>query len=329
MAAEIIPASAGEAVTAAAPGSRADRLISYAHRADGSEESFPLIVIRGAADGPTVALTAGVHGDEYEGPAALWKLAEAIDPARLRGTLRLVPIANPRAFAAGTRTSPVDNENLARIFPGDPTGTLSHRLAHALMHSVVEGADILIDSHSGGVRLAFLPVAGFYEGGDIAPEVSARSLRIARQMGLDHLWLLPPVTGVLSHEAARRGIAVCGAEIGGRGNCLREDADNYLGAYLSVLAHNGMIDAAHKRVETTSCLEGDWEQTPDAGYLETLVVLGDRVRAGQPVAVLHDSLGRTVREFHAASDGIVMAVRHLNSVGPADLATCVVKETTR
>lgn len=326
---ELVAASSGAAVIAAAPNSRVDRMVSYATAPDGSAQSFPLIVIRGAKDGPTVVFTAGVHGDEYEGPAALWQLARAVDPATLTGTLLIVPIANPSAFAAGTRTSPVDNENLARIFPGNAEGTLSHRMADALMRTVVERADILIDSHSGGVRLAFIPVAGFYEGGTIDAAVSARSLQIAKQMGIDYLWQLPPVEGVLSYEAARRGIAVCGAEIGGRGNCLPADAENYLGAYLSVLAHNNMIDAVHKRPETKACLEGDWETTPDAGYLETMVTPGTRVAERQMIAILRDALGNKVREFRAGFDGIVMAVRHLNSVQPGDLAICVVKETER
>ncbi|RYE09547.1 MAG: hypothetical protein EOP22_08775 [Hyphomicrobiales bacterium] len=324
-----IAASSGAAVTAAAPGSRVDRLVTFAVAPDGTEQSFPLIVIRGSHEGPTMVFTAGIHGDEFEGPAALWRLAEALDPSQLRGTLLLVPIANASAFAAGMRTSPVDNENLARIFPGNAEGTLSHRLADALMRTVVEKADILIDSHSGGVRLAFVPVAGFYEGGDVSAAVTARSLQIAKQMGIEYLWQLPPVNGVLSYEAARRGIAVCGAEIGGRGNCLPEDAENYLGAYLSVLAHQGMIDPAHKRAETTACLEGDWQTTPDAGYLETVVSLGSRVGKGETVAVLHDALGQTIREFPAGFDGRVMAVRHLNSVQSGDLAICVVKETIR
>lgn len=329
MSVQTISASAGDAVTAVEPATRVHRMVSFAIGADGVEQSFPLIVIGGASAGPVVALTAGIHGDEYEGPAALWKLADAIDPLRLAGTLLIVPIANPSAFAAGTRTSPVDNENLARIFPGDPDGTLSHRLAAALMTTVIDKADMLIDSHSGGVRLAFIPVAGFYEGGDVAGDVAARSLQIAKQMGIQNLWRLPPVRGVLSYEAARRGVAVCGAEIGGRGNCRPEDAENYLGAYLSVLAHQGMIDVAYKRPETTACLDGDWELTPDAGYLETIVELGARVAAGQTVALLYNQFGETTREFRAGFDGIVMAVRHLNSVVPGDLATCVVKETTR
>lgn len=326
---DAIWADAGDAVTAADPGCRVDRLVSYATTADGSVLSFPLIVINGASPGQTVALIAGVHGDEYEGPAALRKLANETDPGELAGRLLIIPVANPPAFAAGTRTSPIDGENLARIFPGDPNGTVSHRLAAALMGAVVGKADVLIDSHSGGVRLAFIAVAGFYEGPDIEPEAAERSLKVAKQMGLGHLWRLPPVRGVLSYEAARRGIAVCGAEIGGRGNCRADDAATYLAAYRSVLAHHGMIEAWHRAPETRACLEGDWERTPKGGYLDTVVDLRDRVVAGQVIARVYDAFGQTLQEFRAGFDGVVMAVRHLNSVQPGDLAVCVVRETMR
>lgn len=307
----------------------AQGVVSFGTTADGTVHSFPLIVVAGATPGPTAVFVAGIHGDEYEGPAALWRLADSLDPHTLAGRVLIVPVANTQAFANGTRISPVDNENLARIFPGDRNGTLSHRLADALMRKVVSQADFLVDSHSGGVRLAFVPVAGFYAAGKVDEETAARSLLLAKQMGIDFLWQLPPVDGVLSYEAAKRGIAVCGAEIGGRGNCLPADEDLYVAAYLSVLAHQGMIDPVHKRDLTTRCLEGDWERTAQGGYLKTIAPLGEEVWAGDLVARLRDPLGTVIRDFVAPFDGRVMAVRHLNTVQPGDLAICVVRETLR
>ena len=73
----------------------------------------------------------------------------------MRGTLLAVPIAHLAAFAAAMRTSPIDGVNLARVFPGDPAGTVTARLADKLFHEVVADADLLVDLHSGGVRLAF------------------------------------------------------------------------------------------------------------------------------------------------------------------------------
>ena len=324
-------ASDDDDLLAGAPGTVTRRMVSFARQADGSVAAFPLIAIHGASAGPTAAFIAGIHGDEYEGVSALWALTDRLDPKTLKGNVLIVPVANAAAFGAGTRTSPVDGENLARIFPGDPHGTLSHRLAHALFTRVVAHVDLLVDSHSGGVRLAFLPVAGFYDANadaGITPEAAADGLLLARQMGIDFLWRLPPVAGVLSYEAARRGISVCGVEIGGRGTCRPEDAALYLEAYLSVLAHRGLIEDGSRPL-TTACLEGDWERTPLAGYLDTQVALGARIAAGEVIARLRSPFGEIQHEFIAPHDGRIMAVRHLNAVQHGDLATCLVRETTR
>lgn len=303
--------------------------IVFASYPDGAPAAFPLIAITGQQPGKTAVFVGGIHGDEYEGPAALWQLAETLDPAALAGRALIVPIANGAAFGAGTRTSPVDGVNLARIFPGDPSGTVSYRLADALMRHVVEGADLLVDSHSGGSRLAFAPVAGFY-GADadagISAAAAARSLAHARAMSLPWLWRLPPVAGVLSCEAAKRGIAVTGCEIGGRGGCLSGDVALYLNGYRSVLRHAGLLAGEPTIRAHSTYLEGDWVRSDGAGYLQTHVELASRVQEGSHLATLHDSFGSILQEFRAPDAGIVMAVRHLRTLGVGDLATCVVRE---
>ncbi|MDR3473406.1 MAG: succinylglutamate desuccinylase/aspartoacylase family protein [Devosia sp.] len=316
------------------PGEVRHLSVVFASMPDGAPASFPLIVLAGRRPGKTAVFVAGIHGDEYEGPAALWQLAASLDVDRLSGTVLIVPIANGAAFAAGQRISPVDGANLARIFPGDPDGTLSCRLADALLRHVVAKADVLVDSHSGGSRLAFAPVAGFYAAdaaAGITPESAERSLGLAKAMGLASLWRLPPVPGVLSFEAARRGIAVTGCEIGGRGGCLARDVTLYLAGYRSVLAHAGLIDrepagAAAPAPNYATYLEGDWLRSRGAGYLETHVDLATRVEAGTLIATLHGPFGGVLQQFRAAEPGFVMAVRHLRTLGVGDLATCVVRE---
>lgn len=303
------------------------RNIAFAGLPQGEAARFPLIEITGAEAGRTAVLVAGIHGDEYEGPAALWELARTLDPATLAGRVLIVPIANGAAFGAGQRESPVDGVNLARVFPGDPHGTLSHRLAHALMEEVVARADILIDSHSGGRLLAFLPVAGFYAaGGGISANAAAASLRMARAMGLDHLWELPPVPGVLSFEAARRGIAVTGCEIGGRANARASDVALYLAGYRSVLAHEGFLPGPGAEL-TRHLLRGNWTPSPVAGYMQPMVPLGARVTAGQAVGRVLSPFGDELHLFRAAAPGFIMAERHLNTVQVGDLAVCVVEES--
>ena len=311
-----------------APGTVARVQVAFAPSPDGSSASFPLIVIAGRRPGPTLMCVGGIHGDEFEGPSALWRLAKWLTPDRLTGQVWIVPIANTAAFAAGLRVSPIDGQNLARIFPGDAGGTLSFRLAHALFE-IVRRADMLIDCHSGGVRLAFMPVAGFYGADPSLPDGAAtRSLQLAKSMGLPHLWRLPPRAGVLSFEAMRCGVAVTGGEVGGRGGLLAEDSDHYLHGIQRLLSAERMIDAIELAPVATYalCLEGDWELSPAAGFIENHVSVGDRVVAGTRLASIRSPLGETVAELKAATGGVVMGVRHLRSIHVGEWATCVVRE---
>ena len=277
--------------------------------------------VRGREPGPVAALVAGIHGDEYEGPTALWALLEQIDPDRLRGTLRVVPVAHEAAFLAGTRESPVDGANLARVFPGDPAGSPTLRLAAKLFDTVVRGADLLVDLHSGGARLAFMQVAGFYA-------EDPRSLALARSMRLPRLWRMPARDGVLSREATRIGVAATGCEAGGRGGCAAEDTEAYLRGVRGVLADAGLIDGDGSAPnDDTTALDGDFALARADGYLEPLVSLGDRVAAGTPLARLR-ALDGTVTELLAEVDGVVMAERHLRSIRTGEWATCAVREVS-
>src|SRR5262245_34685253 len=84
----------------------------------GNTVDLPITVVR-AGPGPLVLFTGGNHGDEYEGQIALLKLARELEPTDLvRGGVIIMPMINPPAVDAGTRTSPIDGKNLNRVFPG-------------------------------------------------------------------------------------------------------------------------------------------------------------------------------------------------------------------
>jgi predicted deacylase len=310
-------------------GTIARALVPFATLPDGGLATFPLIVIAGVRPGPTAAVIGGVHGDEYEGPAALLSLPDAVAPQALAGRLLIVPVANLAAFASGTRTSPVDQQNLARIFPGDPSGTLSYRLAHALFTRVVATADFVVDCHSGGVRLAFLDVAGFYGPDDhVSAALSKRSLELAKDLGLSRLWRLPARAGVLSYEAMRRGIPATGAEIGGRGGCLEADWRAYAMGIRHILARHGMIEENTPTPgrNYNTCLVGDWALAPVGGWIDNHVALGATVEAGALLATLRSPLGRVITEMRASQRSIIMGIRHLPSISAGEWATCSLEE---
>ena len=134
---------------------------------------LPLLAARGAHDGPTLFLTGAVHGDEYEGPAAIHHIFNTLDLSRLHGRVIGLPVVNLAAYRARSRISPVDGIDLNRTFPGADQPSQSYRLAQTIFTTFVESCDILVDLHSGGAKLIHLPMVGWYAG-------DARAERIAR-----------------------------------------------------------------------------------------------------------------------------------------------------
>src|SRR5438552_2367687 len=78
----------------------------------------PIAVI-GSGRGPSVLVTAGVHGDEYEGLAITRKLIAELSPAEVTGRIIIMPAVNWPAVRARRRVSPIDRKNMNRAFPGD------------------------------------------------------------------------------------------------------------------------------------------------------------------------------------------------------------------
>ncbi|MCW6510936.1 succinylglutamate desuccinylase/aspartoacylase domain-containing protein [Lichenifustis flavocetrariae] len=176
----------------------------------------PVCVIRNGV-GPRVLLMAGNHGDEYEGELCLARLARRIDPSRLNGTLTLLPMANAPAVRAAKRCSPIDGGNLNRAFPGDPTGTATSRIAHALEHDLFPRHDVVFDLHSGGTSMAHLP-CGLIESQDDAATQS-RALELMRSLGLPFGFVAENGRQApTSMGAARRaGVIGLSGEFGGGG----------------------------------------------------------------------------------------------------------------
>jgi predicted deacylase len=299
--------------------------VTWATLPDGTALAFDRITVAGKGDGPATILTAGVHGDEYEGPLALLDLARTLAALPVAGRVTLLPVVNAPALWAGTRTSPLDGVNLARVFPGEPAGTLSHRLARVIWAEVT-AAEALIDCHAGGVELCFLPVAGFYgPGAGIGAAAAAASRALAAATGLPDLWQLPATAGVLSREAAAAGLAVAGCEIGGRGGARPGDVALYHAALLRALVHLGNLPegATPAPPPRPRVLTGDWVLAPSAGLFRPICELGATVHWGDPVARIETPDGTDATVLSAPHDGVILAERNLARVRAGDLAIFV------
>ena len=279
---------------------------------------IPVVVIANG-DGPTVLFSAGNHGDEYEGQVAICKLANWLRPEMMRGRVILLPAMNFPAAMAGRRTSPIDEGNLNRSFPGDPDGTVTQQIAYYVEHELVARADLVCDLHSGGSSLMYLPSALMKLDAD--PARTARSLAALRAFGAPYAYVAGAAQGQggdqnINGAAERHGKLCIGTELGGSGTVTTAALHVGERGLRNLLVHVGIIDAVHRLdAPATRILEvggPDWfVYTPDRGVFEPLAELGDTVRAGQPAARIHtpETPWRAPADVAFAHDGLVLCKR--------------------
>ena len=212
--------------------------------AGGTEVRIPFILVNGIQDGPTVNLHAGIHGDEFEGINAIWRIARDMKPKDLSGAIIATPIVHMAAYAAGTRESPIDGKNLARVFPGDSAGTATDKLAHYFFNQVVLRSDYVLGLHSGGVRYRFHPLVEYYRG--VARSVDEKSKAMAEAFSAGPFNIIqeiptPAQIKTCSSESSKHGIPTLEPEMWGEGRCLKEHVDQYVDSVMKVLEHLNMI----------------------------------------------------------------------------------------
>jgi predicted deacylase len=209
----------------------------------------------GARPGPMLFVNAGVHGGEYPAVEAVIRLGKTLDPKEISGTVILMPVLNLPAFRARTPfVCPIDSVNSNRVFPGDPTGSYSEQMTHALINEFVVHADAYVDLHGGDIPEALVPFvicrseAGLAD--HKARDEAARSKQMALTFGLPYVLTVSkpvqPAKGLSSYAAAaEEGIPAILAEAGEVGQ-MREDAVELLRrGVTNVMRHLGMIAAEH------------------------------------------------------------------------------------
>ncbi|MEO6741967.1 MAG: succinylglutamate desuccinylase/aspartoacylase family protein, partial [Chthoniobacteraceae bacterium] len=133
--------------------------VPYSHNLGGWANVMVPITIVARGKGPTVLVLGGNHGDEYQGQIAAMKLARELTPAMVNGRIILIPSLNFPAARAATRLSPLDGMNMNRAFPGQSEGAVTSQIAHFLTAVLFPLSDVVIDMHSGGRSMEFVPCA--------------------------------------------------------------------------------------------------------------------------------------------------------------------------
>ena len=302
-----------------APGKHCDfiRLPHSVHRSAYGWLPLPIVCIKNG-DGPTVLVMAGTHGDEYEGQVTIARLAQSLETEAIAGRLILFPMANYPAAKAGLRTSPIDELNLNRVYPGDPNGSPTMMIAHYIETVLMKRSDYALDLHSGGSSLHYLPsaVAAFDEN----EERTRRVQELMQVFGAPYSFIFPGghAGGGSSNDGAiRQNTLSFGTEMGGSGTVTPNCLEICFNGVARVLHKIGVLKKllAPPAKDTTRMLHAPnfdyFTYARDMGLFEPEVELGDEVQRGDLAGRIHtpETPWQSPTEVFFDADGLVVCKR--------------------
>jgi predicted deacylase len=308
------PASFTVGPVTAAPGTTATGAITVAARTGDHGTTIPISVVHGAKPGPVLALTAGVHGQEYAPVIALQRMLTSLDAKSLAGTVILVHVANMPSYLGRTiYYSPADGKNLNRVFPGRADGTLSERIALAITKEVIERATHVIDLHCGDGNESLRPYTYWITTG--APNVAAAGKQMALAFGLDHIVVdrERPVDAAasiyLSNTAITRGKPALTIESGGLARTDEESIAAIERGVAGVMKHLGMRADGPSPVAQPLLLErSEVLRSGSTGIFYPAVERGQTVAQGALIGRVSDFHGKTLEEIKSPFAGEILYV---------------------
>jgi predicted deacylase len=291
------------------PGERARGSFTFPGDPGLAKYQWPYVAIVGPSSGPKVLITAGIHAAEYTGTLAAIRLGRTIDPAEVRGTLVILPLLNrPGFYERSIYVNPEDNDNLNRLFPGDPMGTWGQRFAHHLLTEVITKCDHSIDLHAGDLIEDLVPFAIYRETGDAA--LDAKIKRMVDAYGAKWAVKSAPTgerPGSLYAVAALSGVAAMLAESGGNGLPLEADIARHVRGVTNILRTIGALSGAPEAVASPTVVKSfDWLRSPVEGIFRSSVRVDQRVAKDDVVGEMSDLVGVPLATITAPVGGVVL-----------------------
>src|ERR1035437_648701 len=277
------------------------------------EIAFPLAIIEGTKPGPTVTITAGIHGCEYPGIASAIRLFKELTPETVAGKIQIVTISSLKAFESrSVFVCPVDGKNLNRVFPGDKDGSYTQVLAYHLFNDVILKGDYYLDLHGGDMVEALVPFAMYHKSGN--DKRDQKSLEIAKYYGLKYIisrtWpdsRTPP--GGTYANASEHGIPGALVEAGSIGQLDEESVNLHMKGLYNVLRYLGCLEGEPViPADQTIYDEFVLVYTPKKGIFCTKVSVGDEVSKSQCVGTIEDYFGNQIEEILSPINGRVMCL---------------------
>ena len=276
---------------------------------EGVPVSTPVLIVNGAEPGPTLCLTAAVHGDELNGIEMVRRVLHDIDPGKLSGAIIGVPIVNVQGFRRGSRYLP-DRRDLNRYFPGNPNGSAAARIAHSLFTDVVAHCDALVDVHTGSFERANLPQIR----ADLRhPDVVTLTLGFGSMVVLHS----EPTVGTLRHAATMAGIPAVTLEAGGPSQLELAEVKHGVKGIETLLTTLGMIRKVRLWGDPEPVYyRSSWVRADNGGILLANVSLGTTVQKGDLLGTITDPMSNARSELRSPYTGRIIGMARNQVVMP-------------
>lgn len=276
---------------------------------EGVPVSTPVLVVNGASPGPTLCLTAAVHGDELNGIEIVRRVLHEIDPEKLSGTIIGVPIVNVQGFRRGSRYLP-DRRDLNRYFPGNANGSAASRIAHSFFIHIIEKCDALIDLHTGSFERSNLPqIRADLRDPDI--------VTLTQGFGSMVVVHSAPTDGTLRDAATRAGIPTVTLEAGGPLQLELNEVTHGVKGIETLINTLGMIRKISLWGDPGPVYyRSSWVRVNDGGILLADVSLGSTVRQGDLLGTITDPMSNARTELRSPYSGRIIGMARNQVVMP-------------
>ena len=284
---------------------------------------MPYIIVSGSQPGPRLCVLGGIHPLEYASIEGVMRVADEVEPGGLRGVLMAVPVVNTAGFdGRAAFNNPIDYVNQNRVFPGDPMGTMSRRVAHALFEEFVSKADALIDSHGGDLTE---DIHGFVIIGDSDDEEVRRKM-VEMASCYDALYIqVTDIVGSTKEALGRYGIPCITPESGTPYPVREEDVRFHHDGIVNVMRYLGMLEGTPEMRTLRVNPPMERLHAERGGIWRQMVEAGRRVEEGTVLGEVVSLLGEALQTVRAPFDGVVNNSRTSRVANTGDTLLWVVK----
>ncbi|MDH3532467.1 MAG: succinylglutamate desuccinylase/aspartoacylase family protein [Gammaproteobacteria bacterium] len=276
---------------------------------EGVPVSTPVLVVNGTLAGPTLCLTAAVHGDELNGIEMVRRVMHDLAPLKLSGAVIGIPIVNVQGFQRGSRYLP-DRRDLNRYFPGNPDGSAAARIAHSFFTNVISHCDALIDLHTGSFERANLP--------QIRADLRDPDV-VTLTQGFGSMVILhsTPTVGTLRHAATFAGIPTVTLEAGGPSQLELNEVKLGVKGVETLINTLGMVKKKRFWGDPEPVYyRSSWVRADNGGILLADVSLGSTVRKGDVLGTITDPMNNARTVLHSPYSGRIIGMARNQVVMP-------------